>query len=408
MSLEELKKLTDGVASLRAAIDAGTAQTTQEREAQDKVLKELSERLAKVEDEMRRDSISVPGCEKEIKNYSPGRAMRAWVRNDWKDAGLELDLHKQAYERLRENHGARLMTTLTPSVGGFLVPEEVFSGLLPKFDPISVCKKAGATVVRPSGYPFKVNKITGGTTATWTTEGASVSASDLSLGQVALNPHKVSARTVLTMEQIQFGSPSTDAAVLADLVKRTDLIQDSAALVGTGQQGQPIGIVNTTGINTAAGISTTPADKLMWADLSAAIQALEEDDVPSDKLALIVHPTQKGELFRNFASTISSGTFDNSGAVGVASTIFMNAVLFKQYTGIDLFTTTQMTGDQCIVGNMEDLWLAEWGGMVIGRSDVASDGTHHAFVEDKLHVKVTRWLDSAVIRPVSMHVITSI
>lgn len=408
MSLEDLAKVTEAVTAIRSTLESGRVEDAKEREALAKRLTELETNVSKTQEDMRRAAISVPGAETVAKDYNAGRAMRAWITGDWDKAPLERDLHKEAFKRLSDQHGARVMTTLTPSAGGFLVPEEVFTGLIPKFDAMSVCKRAGATVVRPSGYPFKVNKLTAGTTAAYASEGSSVSASDLTLGQVTLTPRKIGARTVLTAEQVQFGTPQTDSVVLQDLVLRTDLLQDLWALAGSGQQGQPIGIINTTGINTAAGVSTTPADNLMWADLATAQQYLEEDNVPTMKLGFVVHPTQKAELYRNYYSTISSGTIAASGAAFIAGMPFISDAQFKAITGFDIYPTTQMTDGTAVLGMFSDLWMAEWGGMVVGRSDTASDGTHHAWVDDKLHVKVTRWIDSAVIRPVSFHAITSI
>lgn len=408
MSLEKLNEVATAVASIREALDSGRIAETKEREALAAKQKELETGLAKVQEDMRRNSISLPGSETVAKDYSAGRAMRAWLTGDWSKAQLERDLHQEAWKRLDANHGARVMTTLTPSAGGFLVPEEVSTTLIPKFDAMSVCKRAGATVVNPNGYPFKINKLTAGTTAAYAAEGSSVSASDLTLGQISLSPRKIGARTVLTAEQVQFGTPQTDGVVLQDLVLRTELLQDLWALAGTGQNGQPIGITNTTGINTAAGVSTTPADNLMWADLATAQQYLEEDNVPTVKLGFVVHPTQKAELYRNFYSTISSGTIAASGAAFIAGMPFISDAMFKSITGYDIFPTTQMTDGTAILGMFSDLWMAEWGGMVVGRSTEASDGTHHAFVDDKMHIKVTRWIDSAVIRPVSFHAITSI
>lgn len=408
MSLEKLNEVATAVASIREALDSGRIAETKEREALAAKQKELETGLAKVQEDMRRNSISLPGSEDAAKKYNRGRAMRAWLTGDWRGAELELDFHKEAYKRLPESHGARVMTTLTPSAGGFLVPEQVDTTLVPKFDAMSVCKRAGATVVSPNGYPFKVNKLTAGTTAAYAAEGSAVSASDLTLGQVSLSPRKISARTVMTAEQVQFGTPQTDSVVLQDLILRTELLQDLWALAGSGQQGQPIGITNTTGINTAAGISTTPADNLMWADLAIAQQYLEEDNVPTVKLGFVVNPIQKGELYRNYVATISAGALASSDAHFVAGMPFISDAVFKTMTGFDIFPTTQMTDGTAILGMFSDLWMAEWGGLVVGRSTEASDGTHHAFVDDKMHIKVTRWIDSAVIRPVSFHAITSI
>lgn len=361
--------------------------------------------LAALQDRVNKGTISLPGSEEAAKKYSVGRAVRALVTGDWSKAGVELEVHREAYKALPDSHQARTMTTATPSAGGFLIPEELATTIVPKMDAMSVCKAAGATVVRPNGWPFKVNTVTGGTTAAYAAENASVSATDLTIGQIALNPRKIGARTFMTAEQVQYGTPQTDALVLADLMLRAELLQDKWALKGSGVGGEPVGITSTTGINTNAGIDT---GKLTYADIAIAIQFLEEDNVNTDGGTVILHPTQKGELFRNVNATVSSGTLANEGAAYVMGTPFMTPALFKQLTGYNLATTSQMTDGTGLFGVFKWLWMAEWGGVVIGRSDVASDGTNHAFFVDGLHLKVTKWVDSAVVLPTAFHTITSI
>lgn len=409
MSLEKLNEVATAVASIREALDSGRIAETKEREALAAKQKELETRLSEAEKAMREKSISLPGSDSVKGKYNPGRAMRALLTDDWKGAELELDIHKETYKALRDGHQARVMTTLTPSAGGFLIPEEMFNTPIAKLDPMSVCRKNGATVVKPGGWPFKVNKITGGTTAAFAAEGVAGSASDITLSQISLSPRKNTARSILTLEQVQYGTPQTDGIVLADLQKRLDLFEDKQVMIGTGQQGQPIGIVNTTGINTVAGAKS---GQLIYADLAIAIQYLEEDEVVTDNVTAILHPTNKGELFRNANATAASGTLANEGAAFIAGP-FMTAAKFKEYTGMNLATTSQLLDSSAaatiaIVGVMEWVWIADFGGMLIGKSTEATDGTYHAFTQDLMHVKATRWWDCAVVQPVAFHVITAI
>lgn len=396
----EAKQVLDGIAAIR-----GDQSAHAERLAKHE--KEVNERLLAIEKSMRKDALSLPGSEAYAKDYQMSRGIAAMFSGDWSKAGLEREVHEQMFKRLSPEMQQRIMTTLTPSMGGFLIPEEISTTLIPKLDPVSVVKKAGATVIKPNGWPYKVNKITGGTTAAYAAEGTGPSATDLTLGQVSFSPRKMSVRSVLTMEQVAYGSPQTDALIMQDFMKRLELLQDKWAIKGTGQQGEPIGILNTTGINTAAATITGSA-KLSYADFSVAIQYLEEDEVISDNLSVVLHPTQKGELFRNVYATVSSGTLVNEGAAFVMNTPFMTAARFKELTGLNLFSTSQQTDGTGLVGDFSNLWLAEWGGVMITKSDIASDGTYHGIVHDVLHVKATRWCDSAVVQPVAFHTITSI
>ena len=65
-------------------------------------------------------------------------------------------------------------------------------------------------------------------------------------------------------------------------------------------------------------------------------------------------------------------------------------------------------GGTALMGEFSNLWMAEFGGILVGKSTEATDGTYHAFTADLMHVKATRWIDSAVVQAVAFHAITSV
>lgn len=398
-----LKKLHD-IGERIAKIDTVEARTA----AVEKLIEEIQA-------EFRKNSLSLPGSEDVAKKYSIGRAMRGMLTGDWKDAGLEFEVHTQTFKRLssqvqqRVMMDARVMTTVTPSAGGFLIPEEISTVIIPKRDTMSVCKMAGATVVKPNGWPFKVNKITGGTTAGYAAEGGSVSASDMTFDQVEFNPRKMSARSIITKEQVMYGTPQTDKLVADDIAIRLALLQDYWALRGSGASGEPLGIINTTGINTAAALTS---GKLRFVDINVALAAIEADDVILDNNPVIVaHSNKKYDLYRDFSVNVASGTEANQGVVYVApgGVPIMTVAKLKEMTGLDFYSSNQLASTIAIIGGerFSKLWMAEFGGVAFSTSDIASDGTHHAFVDDKVHVKGTMWCDSAVVQAESFHVVTA-
>jgi HK97 family phage major capsid protein len=108
--------------------------------------------------------------------------------------------------------------------------------------------KLGGQVLSGLSGNIAIPKQTGSATAYWIAEGAATTASDLALGMLELSPKTVSAKSGYTRNMLLQGNPSVEALVMNDLAAAIALAIDSAGFAGTGANGQPLGILNTTGI----------------------------------------------------------------------------------------------------------------------------------------------------------------
>lgn len=380
-----------------------------------KRIDELDANVKRIEEAVRRSAISLPGTEGMVESgqYSFARLCRAVHRDRPQDAPFEIDIANESMKRLSGENQNRVMSTLTDSAGGYLVPEEVHAALIPKLDAASFLDKVGVTQIAPRGYPYRVAKVTSGATAYMVGEGSRATASDLALGMVNLMPKKCAARVILTNEQVMWGTPASDQIVMNDLAVRIALKQDQQVLHGKGTDNEILGIMPAgataapSGYTTVAGGTTVP----LFGDFNKAMGALAEVNVDIGNLGAAMHPRVMFKLFRQLVMDVATQT-EALGAGFLAGFPLASAARFKELTGISIAPTTQMS----VAMNTDDTWVAigDWsgyffarfGGLVIAKSDVASDGTYHGFTDDIMHVKAVTWFDGAAIRQADICIIT--
>lgn len=193
--------------------------------------------------------------EKEIQGYSFARALKAAVSGNW--AGAEAE--KAASDKVAKMLGK--------DARGFYVPHEILKREITTVSGASTITttnggasfieilrnklmllKLGGQVLSGLSGNIAIPKQTGSATAYWIAEGAATTASDLALGMLELSPKTVSAKSGYTRNMLLQGNPSIEALVMNDLAAAIALEIDRACFAGSGTDGQPLGILNTTGI----------------------------------------------------------------------------------------------------------------------------------------------------------------
>lgn len=193
--------------------------------------------------------------EAEIQGYSFARALKAAVSGKWEGATIE----KAASDKVAKMLGK--------DARGFYVPHEILkreittAGGASTIDTTTggasfidilrnklMLLKLGGQVLSGLSGNVAIPKQTGSATAYWIAEGAATTASDLALGMLELSPKTVSAKSGYTRNMLLQGNPSIEALVMNDLAAAIALEIDRAGFNGTGADGQPKGILNTTGV----------------------------------------------------------------------------------------------------------------------------------------------------------------
>jgi HK97 family phage major capsid protein len=183
----------------------------------------LAGRAAPLPDGIRADELSL------------GRAIRAMVLGDWRAAPAE----------------ARAMGTGTSVTGGLLVPTMLSARVIDLARNQARIFQAGALTVPMETKDVNLAKITKDPVASWKAENQPATASDIELGQIALQSRTLVAlvkASVELMEDAQNFSSVVENALAAALA----LELDRAALRGGGAgigPIEPVGLRFTTGVN---------------------------------------------------------------------------------------------------------------------------------------------------------------
>jgi len=115
----------------------------------------------------------------------------------------------------------------------------------------------GAQVLSGLQGTLAIPRQTGGATAAWLAEDATITGSNQAVGQLTLTPHRLAASTAYSTQLLAQSSPDIENFVRNDLMTVLAVEKDRAALLGTGSAGEPLGIYNTPNIATTVDITAT-------------------------------------------------------------------------------------------------------------------------------------------------------
>lgn len=240
--------------------------------------------------------------------------------------------------------GQRSLTAGVGSAGGFTVGTNVLgSSMIELLRNATLVLQLGAMSLTGLQGNIAVPKQTGGATAYWLDETGTLTAADQTFGQLGLTPKRVGAFTKYSRQLLVQSSIDVEAFIRMDLMLVLAIAKDLAALAGTGG-GQPIGILNTTGIN-----SITFGAAATWAKVVQFETEVASDNARFGSLAYLVTAATRGK-FKTIEAFANTGVtlWDRGG----------NTV-----NGYRAEVTEQLPTNRVIFGNWRDLVVADWDGL---------------------------------------------
>jgi HK97 family phage major capsid protein len=295
---------------------------------------------------------------KEVARYSVFRAMKAAAENDWSEAGLEMEAHKELAKRFNGQRGKRSffvpldiqkrdLSAVTASAGGRLVATDNMS-FIDILRARSVAMRMGATSMSGLVGNVTVPTQTGAATAAWlANETAAASESDQTFGQMALSPKNVAAYTEISRQLMLQSSPSAEMIVMNDLGAVVALAVDSAAINGSGASGQPLGIVNTAGIGSVTGTTLAYSGVLEFQTDVLAANAL-------------VNPASAGYVSTPAVAALLAG---RSRFTNTDTPLWQGNLLDGNVAGFRAMTSTQIAASRMLFGDFSQLVIGEWGAL---------------------------------------------
>jgi len=381
----QIKKLGDDLA---AEIQKGSDASTSAIEAIEKRLEEAEEKLKGLATGQRTGGVGIGAHAEDIKKASLIK-MIAGHKFGWKDvpnSKLERELCEETQIKAQESG--------VDTEGGFLVPGQFMQDMLiPLLEPRAIAIQLGANVLDGLvGSPVEIPAVRGDATAYWVGEDEEITASQLSIGQLKMEPRGLATLVPITNRLLRQTSNGAERVVRAQIARTMGKAADLAFFSGTGGK-QPTGILNRSGISTVdwsgvtgldASTTTAANAKAVTHRLMQHVGALEEADALDGRPGFFMHPTVKRALMSVTDADGRPILLSHSGG--------LVGQIPDRLLGYQFQTSTQLnSGATADLGfaNFEDCYFGMWGTMEIAMSDVAKDG----FERQKTYVRASMEVD---------------
>ena len=164
----------------------------------------------------------------------------------------------------------RALSRASGAAGNFLVPIDLEEKILSAARAESAIARLAREFVTDGGATLSLPIATTHGSATWVNEGAAVTPSDETFGEVALGAPKASTKVVASEELAQDAIASFDEYLAEELGRRLGAIEGAGFANGTGT-GQPQGLAGSVAAVTAA---TGSAAAFKLADITSIYRAL--------------------------------------------------------------------------------------------------------------------------------------
>jgi len=180
------------------------------------------------------------------------------------------------------------MTTGSDSSGGYLLETALSSRVIDLARANSVVMRAGAMTVPMAGAEMAIARVTGDPTGYWRAETGSVTASTPTFGRYYLRPKTLAAIVPVSMELLE-DTPNGGQLIEQTLMNALGVEMDRVLLEGTGATNEPLGVVNTSGVNSQTSVGTPST----YSQITTAIGSILSSNYPGmvDGLSWIMNPT---------------------------------------------------------------------------------------------------------------------
>jgi len=256
---------------------------------------------------------------------------------------------------------SRAMDSITATAATELVAQQQ-GELIELLRPVARVVALGAQVMSNligGGVPFPKHKS--GAAATWMQEnpGSDVPESDSTFGSVILNPKTLMGHSQFSRQLLVQSSINVEQFVRRDLTSAHGLAIDRAALHGSGNANQPLGIYKTPDVNTEA-MGGNPT----YAKLVSMATKIASDNAYLGNLGWLTTPGMAGKLMTilEFASSGSKAIWTGNLLEGLVAG--SKAAATTQVSS--LMSTLEPTGGTehgIVFGNWLDLMIGLWGAL---------------------------------------------
>jgi HK97 family phage major capsid protein len=169
----------------------------------------------------------------------------------------------------------RALAESSVGAGGALVPAPLSARVIDLARNRTVVLRAGAQTVPMGSQTLALARLTGEGTPAWKTEGATITAADMTFDRVTFTARTLVRLIQISVELFEDADPSSEGIITRSFAGQMAVELDRVALLGTGTPPEPRGVLNQSGVTlTAHGANGTAISNYdFWLDAIGAVRA---------------------------------------------------------------------------------------------------------------------------------------
>ena len=231
-------------------------------------------------------------------------------------------------------------------ITGEYLPQE----FVPALRPATALSKTGYRIIPSTGHSVSFAVVTQGSTAKMYDLDGNLEDSDLKFATKELKPRKAGVCVPIPYSLLLQARPEIDAIVSDDIVKALDELRDNMALIGTGENNQPVGIAKTVGVN------NVPVSSIFtYEGVCDAERLIRDSNDMSDNLFWVMN----SKNYAKFKTTLKD---DVAGAEYL--------MVDGKINGYEAVINNSLDDNTIILGNFDELVITDFDGLMLKVDDI--------------------------------------
>ena len=231
-------------------------------------------------------------------------------------------------------------------ITGEYLPQE----FVPALRPATALSKTGYRIIPSTGHSVSFAVVTQGSTAKMYDLDGNLEDSDLKFATKELKPRKAGVCVPIPYSLLLQARPEIDAIVSDDIVKALDELRDNMALIGTGENNQPVGIAKTVGVN------NVPVSSIFtYEGVCDAERLIRDSNDMSENLFWVMN----SKNYAKFKTTLKD---DVAGAEYLMEDGKIN--------GYEAVINNSLDDNTIILGNFDELVITDFDGLMLKVDDI--------------------------------------
>ena len=338
------------------------------------------------------------------------------IQGAWNDAGYEKEILDQYAKIVGPMMGRKDLMAGDGTQGGYLISPEASGGLVDMTIAKTPLLQMGTTNFPNLVGDMPIQRQTSRNTGYWVGETEAPTESTMAFDEFTLRPKKAGALTRYSNRLDYQTRGAIDGFVRESISDALSLLIHNGYLQGTGSDSQPKGILNQTGY-TATPNQSANGVRFRLDKAASMIQAIDTANelVDGGNFGFIMRPEVQGGMRRERIPQFTGQPIGQGQPLAGPESLLMSNEELERRIGYMMRTTTQLsaaetrgtssTSSTVIFGNWKQFYTAQWRGLEIKVSNVASVGSVDAFSRDLVWVVAFMEVDSNVGRVTAFTVV---